>query len=407
MFRVEVEAARADRLTGEVIVTLPRAWQWVGVILLGTVAAALLFLSFASYARVETATGTIVPEAGVVSVMSNRPGVIANLPVRDGQMVLAGTVLASIRADIDSSAGPSFDEQVRRAIIRQDQSLAAQSLAGSAANEARKGELREQRTGLLNEIGQIRTQIAIQSTLVAAAKEDLERAAQVAQRGFISRRDIAEREETVAQREQALSQLRQSLGSRQASLAQSERTMAQLDAETSGQASAIAAARAAVAQQAASTAGAQAFALRAPLAGRVSAITARAGQTVTPGVSLMTIIPLRSKLYAELDVPTSAIGFVKKGQAVNLAIDTFPFQRFGTVRAQVLTVAANAVPRQVGKGSTEPVYPVAVALERQYIRAFGRDEPLLPGMTLTARIVTEKQTLLRWLFEPLFAVRDR
>jgi membrane fusion protein len=39
--------------------------------------------------------------------------------------------------------------------------------------------------------------------------------------------------------------------------------------------------------------------------------------------------------------------------------------------------------------------------------AFGRYQPLQPGMTLTARIVTEKRSLLRWLFEPIYAVRNR
>ena len=34
-------------------------------------------------------------------------------------------------------------------------------------------------------------------------------------------------------------------------------------------------------------------------------------------------------------------------------------------------------------------------------------EELVPGMSLTARIVTENQSLIEWLFEPLFAVRNR
>jgi membrane fusion protein len=41
------------------------------------------------------------------------------------------------------------------------------------------------------------------------------------------------------------------------------------------------------------------------------------------------------------------------------------------------------------------------------VAAFGRNEALIPGMTLSARIVTEKQSLLEWLFEPLYAVRQR
>jgi membrane fusion protein len=48
-----------------------------------------------------------------------------------------------------------------------------------------------------------------------------------------------------------------------------------------------------------------------------------------------------------------------------------------------------------------------VKLDTEAVTAFGRSEPLVSGMTLSARIVTEKQSLLEWLFEPLYAVRRR
>ena len=121
----------------------------------------------------------------------------------------------------------------------------------------------------------------------------------------------------------------------------------------------------------------------------------------------MAIVPAGARLRAELAVPSSAIGFVKQGQSVRLAIDAFPYQRFGTVSGKVQTVATSAVNAQGPNGSTVAVYPVTVALDAASIAAYGRSEPLVSDMTLTARIVTEKQSLLEWLFEPLFAVRRR
>ena len=112
-------------------------------------------------------------------------------------------------------------------------------------------------------------------------------------------------------------------------------------------------------------------------------------------------------LRAELAVPSAAIGFVKPGQRVRLSVDAFPYQRFGTVEGKVLTVATSSIGAAGPNGTTIPVYPVMVALDRAAVSAFGRDEPLVSGMTLSARIVTEKQSLLEWLFEPLFAVQRR
>jgi membrane fusion protein len=46
-------------------------------------------------------------------------------------------------------------------------------------------------------------------------------------------------------------------------------------------------------------------------------------------------------------------------------------------------------------------------LDEQSIPAFGRDQPLLSGMTVTARVQTARRSLFEWLFEPLFAVGRR
>lgn len=121
----------------------------------------------------------------------------------------------------------------------------------------------------------------------------------------------------------------------------------------------------------------------------------------------MTIVPAGSKLRAELAIPSSAIGFIKQEQSVRLAVDAFPYQRFGTVAGKVQTVSTSAINAQGANGSVITVYPVTVALDAARIAAYGRSEPLVSGMTLTARIVTDKQSLLEWLFEPLFAVRRR
>lgn len=122
---------------------------------------------------------------------------------------------------------------------------------------------------------------------------------------------------------------------------------------------------------------------------------------------MMTIVPAASVLRAELKVPSSAISFLKPRQTVTLAIDAFPYQRFGTVKGRVLTVSTSPISSRESDGSAISVYPISVALDRSTVSAFDRNEPLLVGMTLTARIVTEKQSLIEWLFEPLLAVQRR
>lgn len=407
MFRTEAINHRADRLSGDVAIAVPVAWQWIGFVIFGGIIAAVIFLSLAGYARVETATGAIVPDAGVSAVMPMRSGVISSLAVRDGQDVKAGMALASIRAEEDSASGLSTGAQIEAAIAQKDVSLSLQSSATMAASQAQVSQLAEQRAGLAAEIGQLESQINLQRALVESARRDLERVRIIAERGFVSGRDLQNREELLLSRQQGLAQLGQMLAARRASLAEAVRSAVQVAAQARVQSASLAATRAEVAQQAANASGSRSYVLRAPVAGRVTALTARVGQPVNAQSPLMSIVPTGSVLRAELAVQTAAIGFVKPGQEVRLAIDAFPYQRFGTVPGKVITVASSAVPRQTADGTTIAVYPVTVSLSRTNVAAFGRTEALIPGMTLSARIVTEKQSLLEWLFEPLYAVRQR
>lgn len=407
LFRSEAIAHRADRLSGDVAIAVPVAWQTIGYLLFGGLAAALLFLSFAGYSRVETVGGAVVPDTGVAQIVSTRAGVLSDIAVEDGQMVEADAVLASVRAEEDIAGGGSTGATIEAAIREQDASLAAQVVAANAAAAAQQGQLAAQRAGLSAEIDQLNGQIAIQRDLIASAQADYDRAKRIAERGFVSGRDLQVREETLLGRRQQLSQLQQSLASRRSALAEAGRGSAQLAAQARAQAATVSASRAQVAQQAASTRGGRAYVLRAPLAGRVTALTARTGQSVSPQQPIMTIVPANARLRAELAVPSSAIGFVEPGQEVRLSIDAFPYQRFGTITGKVVSVAGSAVAQRSADGSTVSIYPVVVELSRTAVTAFGREQSLIPGMTLSARIVTERQSLLEWLFEPLFAVRNR
>ena len=200
--------------------------------------------------------------------------------------------------------------------------------------------------------------------------------------------------------------MQQALSAKQAQLGEAERAIVQSQANAQAQYAGTQSSRATLLQQIAENDLARGYLITTPLAGTVTALTARIGQRASPDQALMLIVPERSTPTVELYVPTAAAGFISIGQAVRVAVDAFPYQRFGTVDARIVSVSSATVAKQGSSGST-PVYLVTAALTRPTLRAYGREQRLLPGMTLSARIVTEQRTLLEWLFEPLFAVRNR
>ncbi|MEM6826382.1 MAG: HlyD family efflux transporter periplasmic adaptor subunit [Pseudomonadota bacterium] len=407
LFRSEVLNQKKDRISGEISIAVPMPWQVIGYLIFGGVLVAITFLSVATYSRVETVMGSIVPDKGLAIIIPTRSGTISEIMVSDGDLVARNDTLVSISVEENSATGPSAAALAQQAIVQQDASLLAQLSATQRSAAAQRSQIAVQEAGLRTEIDQLSSQITLQQSLVSSAKSNLDQARSVAERGFISQQDLQQREDTLLSRQQQLSQLQQSLTSRRASLSELSNRAEAIAAQAQSDAATIAATRAQVAQQAAGNKGARTYALSAPMEGTVTALTMRSGQRVNPQTQIMTIIPDGARLRAELSVPSQAIGFIKSGQNVRLAIDAFPYQRFGTVTGTVRTVASSAVSQAGANGGVISIYPVTVDLEASEILAFGRAEKLVPGMTLTARIITEKQTLIEWLFEPLFAVRNK
>jgi len=406
LFRQEVLLHRRDRLHGAVSLATPMAWQVIGFVLLTSLAIAICFLCLASYARIETVNGAISLDTGVATIVPSRAGVIAGLAVKEGQHVSVGDVLVRIRSEEDMTAGGTAPDAIRRSLDEQGARLAAQGALLLEASVAERQRVRAQIAGLGSEIVSLDQQVADQRALLNNAAREYADVSQVALKGFISKRDLEAREATMLSRRQQLSQLEQLRAARRADIAAAERSMVQSAAQAQAQVAGAEANRAALAQQAAQAELARGYALTSPVDGVVTALTARIGQPATGEQPLMLVVPASANTRVELAVPTAAAGFIARGQEVRVAIDAFPYQRFGAVTARVSEVSGAAVARQ-GPNGPVPVYLVTAKLDQPWVRAFGRKQMLLPGMTLSARIVTEKRSLFEWLFEPVFAVRNR
>lgn len=407
LFRHEVTQHRAERLHGDVSLAVPVAWQTVGYLIATALVAALAFLALGSYARVETVSGAIVTDKGTAPIIPTRAGVVVELLVRDGQAVPAGTPLARIRSEEDLVGGSTAPERVIAALHDQDDQLSGQASLMAQAGRAERGRLSAVAEGLRQEMTTIDQQISDQHRLVSLSEAEFHQVESIAAKGFLSRRDIESRESSLLARRQALSQLQQARAAKSASLAESSRSIAQAGATGQAQVAGVLSQRTELTQQLAQIEAARGYTLTSPVSGTVTAMTARLGQPATTGQPLMIVIPKGGRKRVELYVPTNAAGFLSPGQEVRLSVDAFPYQRFGTVTARIAEIASAVVGRPAANGVTVPVFLVTADLHQDSVEAFGKRQPLLPGMALTARIVTQKQSLFEWLFEPLFAVARR
>lgn len=385
---------------------VPVGWHLTGYLMAGLLLVAILFLASASYSRIVTASGVILPDKGVAAVMPPRTGVVMELMVTDGDIVSAGQELVAVRSEDFLVSGESASEKVAEMLQRQQASLDSQLAEVRNDEEAQTGQFSAQIEGFRVQIGKLQSQIALQAELIASNEDDTRRVRDLAEKGVVPRRDVMVQEDTLTQRRQQLAVLEGTLTERRSDVSDAERMLDQVKARANERRAALESQREDINRSIATNEQSRAYVIRAPVAGTVSGLTAKLGEPLNTQQVLMSIVPQDAVLHAQIDVPNSAVGFVEVGQPVRLAIDAFPYESFGTVSGEVRSLSASPVSRSTANGNALN-YLVTVNLDRQGIDAFGKDQKLFPGMTLSARIATARQSLLEWLFEPIFALQRR
>ena len=407
IFRREALDYRSSRLSGEINLAQPFSWQFVSYFMAAVLVISVIILISSTYTKNETVTGTIVPSNGLVRVFPTRPGKVVELSVSEGASVRAGQMVARIQTAESLNDGSERSTKIYETLLKQDKGIIEQIIENRNVNIFEESRMSQQIVGLENEISILENQISIQERLIAQADKDLKRANEIAERGFVSQNEIARREEILLSRRQALEQYRQTKATKAATKEEALRSIERNRAQSSGAAAALGAERARLEQQSINAEVDAGYTLTAPVSGSATAISARLGQQVDVGGPVLAIIPSGSHSRAELHVRSRAIGFVSPGQQVRLTVDSFPYQQFGSLTGRVLSVPTAPTLLRDENGGIVQVYTVIVELDRQGFVAFGKRHRLLSGMSITARITTRKQSLIEWLFEPLFALKRR
>ncbi|WP_208642190.1 HlyD family efflux transporter periplasmic adaptor subunit [Rhizobium leguminosarum] len=385
---------------------VPMGWHVTGYLMAGILIVVLIFLSIASYSRIVTATGIIQPDKGVAIVMPSRSGVIMKMMVADGDQVEEGQELVAVRSEDYLVSGESASEKVAEMLDRQNASISEQLAEVKNDEIAQTAQFGAQVAGYQTQIDKLQSQIALQRELITSIEKDVERIRGLVDKGIVPRRDVTLREDSLTERRQQMAVLESTLTERRSDLSDAERMLDQVKARSNEKVAALQSQREDINRGLATNEQSRAYVIRSPIGGTISALTAKIGEPLNTQQALMSVVPLNATLHAQLDMPNAAVGFVEVGQEVRLAIDTFPYQSFGTIAGRVKSLSKSPINHGSG-ASTNLNYLVTVDLERQSITAFGKQQALFPGMTLSARIATARQSLLEWLFEPLFALQRR
>jgi membrane fusion protein len=416
LFRSEALAERQTKWLGTVLLQPKLSSSLFAFAAAAAALAVVALLFFGSFTRKAHITGWLVPEQGLARIFAPQTGIVAKLYAREGMTVRKGTPLVALSSEVQSEAGATREEIVRRLAIRRN-SLINEREVQERLYAEQAADLQRRLLGVMSERTYLARQLELQ-------KADLELGSDVAvQPRTMRARDLStirgsnaaesdrlgrsaklqglERSRIAQDRElqQVQSALRELPLRHQNQLAETDRSVAELE------------------QELAEAEARRQVVVTAPHDGTVTGIQIEPGGNANPNVPLMSIVPSGSLLQAQLFGPSRAIGFLRPGQRVLLSYQAFPFQKFGLYEGAIKSVSQSAVsPAEMSQqltglaslyGANEPVYRVIADLSRQDVTAYGQAVPLQPGMQVEADVMIESRRLIEWVLDPLYSLTGK
>ncbi|VUD42242.1 Colicin V secretion protein CvaA [Thalassocella blandensis] len=410
LFRKEVLQKNNTKSFGQVLLKQPSEYQWVSFAMFFVVVAVLVFLFLGSYTKYSDVFGMITVDKGLVKVSALREGQIIEQVVKQGDKVSQGDLLYVISTVRHSSMNQNIDEN----ILNQQQQLQQSLQRDLVINEQRHALdlqlIKEKIAAKKREITQLNAQLDIDKQRMALSELRLERNRELFTAGHLNQaqldliiadnldqksryNDLQSRFDSL---NFALNELNNELEIKPGSFLESQNRLKRSLIENE--------------QRIVEVSSNIDYRIYAPVSGTIGTQLTHIGEYVSKGSVLASLIPEDSTLQAELYVPTHAIGFIKPEQDVSMRYSAFPYQHFGLQQGKVSSVSkVISLPNEL-ETSVDlqgAVYKVIVDLEKQFVEAKGDKLSLGVGMELEASIQLENRTLVQWLLEPIYSLRNK
>lgn len=143
--------------------------------------------------------------------------------------------------------------------------------------------------------------------------------------------------------------------------------------------------------------------LRAPVRGIINKFSvATIGAVVSPGESLSEIVPLDDSLLIEAQIRPQDVAFLFPGQPARVRVTAYDFTVYGDLPGVVERIGADTITDEEGN----TFYRVILRTERNWLGSESKRLPIIPGMVVSASILTGNKTVLDYLLKPIIKARS-
>jgi adhesin transport system membrane fusion protein len=363
----------------------------------GTVLLFLLWASMAWVDEIVRAEGEMISASRPQIIQNLEGGILAELAVREGDIVQAGDLLARLqdtqfRASVDDLTDQIAALEVRR--LRLEAELAGQSEFDVPASlavrdqamisservllQARQSDLTSRIEGAKRVLEQARQETQMLEKMLErkiVALIEVTRARKIHADARIRHDEIItgaelERAEAYADTLRELATLRQNL---KTSVDQLNRTV-----------------------------------LVSPMRGIVKAVSVTTiGGVVRPGEEILQIIPMDEELFVEARVRPENIAGVRPGQEATIKLTAYDYTIYGTLKGQVDVISADTFKDDRARDPDAAAhYKVILRVDLDNLTARQASVQIRPGMQASVELHTGSKTVLQYLLKPLYKSRE-
>ena len=412
---IEGRARLSEALSLESSQVPPNLRRWLagGTAIL---AGSILMSALIPVQNYVVASGELEPAGEIQKVQHLEGGVIRAVPVKEGQLVKRGDVLVQLD---EGELGTRAEQTATRITnLTLEQRQLRQALGQTAMNSAVPTPtkpspeviraFRDAQDARSKEIArQIRLANQRIATLQAKRREYLDEVALLKKQteayesldkvGAIPHTTVLEAERRIASTETQLAELDGTIQEASITLAEMRAKMKldiyeQLAKVTSEKAELQSVLRRESSEV-------ERLQVLSPVDGIVKSFNVRVvGGVVAPGSVVAEVVPVGEQMMAFTRVAPKDIGNVTLGQKVELKVQAYDYARFGTISGRVESISAGTFQDEK---TGEPYYKVRVQLDQLYAGKNKDQNLLVPGMTLTADILTDRTSLLWYLLSPI------
>jgi hemolysin D len=389
----------ADRIEAE---SIARAAPLALYAILLFIVLALTWAAFSELERVTIGGGRVVSSEPNVVLQLEETAQIIEMNLRVGQRVAAGDVLFRVDSTLSEAdrlqVANRFDSIQRE--LENLETERRESRAGRSANRTGETRFLDNILRLRDSIALAESEVNVSESRFKTAEEQVRMNEDLFNKKFLSRKLLLDSVDRKLDAENKLIGTKTRMNSL-------KRELSSLEASLNSQITELTRERDSLQQQLVK---AERRSERITITSPRDAIVLEVAKLSVGSVAkatepLVTLVPLDSSMRIETTVSSGEIAGVKVGQRVKIKLHTYPYQRYGYLEGTITNMTLDSIEVPGAQGN-ERVYPVLIDVDSWVFKGRSKPEVIVPGMTLTAEIITGERTVLSYLFDPLVRVVD-